>query len=119
MNKNLLSIFGFLLLFNFTTNAQQIGNSITEKVKVLLEQEKEHLPKTNLHLVADSFAINQQRLEVYFNTKQSFQQSSLPSDYLEMLPEILMPLSDQFNTQSIYWFQKMLKTMKGKKLIFL
>jgi hypothetical protein len=106
MNKNLLSIFGFLLLFNFTTNAQQIGNSITEKVKVLLEQEKEHLPKTNLHLVADSFAINQQKLEIYFNTKQSFQQSSLPSDYLEMLPEILMPLSDQFNTQSILLFAK-------------
>jgi N-acetylmuramoyl-L-alanine amidase len=118
MNKNLLSIFGFLLLFNFTTNAQQIGNSITEKVKVLLEQEKEHLPKTNLHLVADSFAINQQKLEIYFNTKQSFQQSSLPSDYLEMLPEILMPLSDQFNTQSILLFAKDAKTNEWKTLNF-
>ena len=87
--------FIYLLLF-FTTgtsSAQTPSNNIVQQVNDLLKIEKDHLPTIKMQLHADSFSVTSNAIHVFFNTNSSYSKASLPADYIEMLPEILMPIT--------------------------
>ena len=116
MKKNLLLTFGFLLGILGCAFAQSSTIAIIEKANILLESEKEHLPKNVSFLVVDSCSINENRIEVFFNSKQSFSKGNLSAEYVEMLPEILLSLGSNFPTKTVMLLAKEAQTQQWKTL---
>ena len=92
--KMIFYTFCFLLFFS-TNNcfAQAPTADVAQQVNDLLKKEKDHLPTINFELRADSFATTSTSIHIFFNTNSTYSKASLPADYIEMLPEILMPIT--------------------------
>ncbi|MEQ1552771.1 MAG: N-acetylmuramoyl-L-alanine amidase, partial [Ferruginibacter sp.] len=85
----------------FYTNAQN-NNSILDQVNNIIKNEKEHLPNINFAFIADSISYAENKILIYFNKDITHTKASLPSDYVEILPELLLPISTNLsNTQII------------------
>ena len=53
---------------------------------------------------ADSFASSTNTINIYFNTNSVYYKASLPADYIEMLPEILMPVTANYSNNIVLIF---------------
>ena len=115
--KNLATcIIGLALLFATNINAQKNNESVIDQVNKLIAKEKNYLPKINTAIIADSFSTSASLLKIYFNSKQSFAKGDLPADYVEMLPEILLPITQNTASSQLLLLAKEKATNEWKTL---
>ncbi len=107
-----------LLLTNINISlAQAPTNDFAKQVNDILKNEKDHLPTINFTFEADSFSVTSTAIHIFFNTNNQYSKASLPADYLEMLPEILMPLTvNSSNDVQLLLFAKEAGTNQWKTL---
>jgi N-acetylmuramoyl-L-alanine amidase len=102
MKKYFICLFCVLELFISTSKAQSNYDGIVEQVNNLLKAEKEHLSNVNFTFIADSVSYSLNKISVYFNTNYKYTKGTLAADYVEMLPELLMPVTTHLpNTQLV------------------
>ena len=115
--KNLATcIIGLALLFATNINAQKNNESVIDQVNKLIAKQKNYLPKINTAIIADSFSTSTSLLKIYFNSKQSFAKGDLPADYVEMLPEILLPITQNTASSQLLLLAKEKATNEWKTL---
>lgn len=105
-----------LLLFTKIILAQEQPTSVEAIVNNIIKKEKVNLPKMNFLLFADSSSISASVAKIYFNTQQSFKKGDLPADFIEMLPEILLPITQKIATAQLLLFAREATTNEWKTL---
>ncbi len=96
--------YAFLLMLfsSFKVEAQSVDKDFIELANALIKNDSAHLPKINMLLVVDSAAVSPSTIKLYFNKQSKYHKGGLSADYVEMLPELLMPLTTHLpNTQLI------------------
>ena len=78
---------------------------LLKKINTTLQQQFAHT-KSNYPFSADSFKIEKDTLKVFFNTKKSFSRGAIPGGLIEMLPELLLHLTQQTNTTQLLLLAK-------------
>jgi N-acetylmuramoyl-L-alanine amidase len=107
----------FAILFCFTAKAQNIElDGLVKKMNATLLQNKQNLPATTMPFIADSAAKNGSVFMVYFNTKNSYVKGSLNAAYIEMLPELLLPVAHNFGASNMQLLAKEKTTNTFKTL---
>ncbi len=110
------TLFLFFTSINLSS-AQAPPNDLAKQVNNILKKENEHLPTINFTFQADSFSVTSTSIHIFFNTNNLYSKSSLPADYIEMLPELLMPLTANTNSdKQLLLFAKEAITNQWKTL---
>ena len=91
--KKISIYFFFTFIFSIKkSNAQSESVNFVQVVNSLIKNEAEHLPKSSIAIIADSFSITPTSINIYFNKAYAYKKGDLPADYVEMLQEVLMPI---------------------------
>lgn len=104
MNKFYSLLFTLFIVCANSSSAQ--NSTLIKEVNDLIKADNEHLPKLNFQFLVDSVSINEESFNIFFNCRQSFTKNSLPADYVEMLPELLMRFAEKTQTKSVLLFAK-------------
>lgn len=94
----------FLILFE--GKSQSNNTNLLNEINSLLQKEKTHLPAITFVFKADSISKESDFLNIYFNISKSYMKGSLPADYIEMLPELLISFAEKTQTKSVLLFAK-------------
>ncbi len=106
MYKKFTHLLVVLFCFSLLATAQQNNAALVNEMNILLITEKEHLPKLTFDFKVDSVATEQGILKAYFNISKVYTKGSLPADYLEMLPELLMQFAAKTQSKSVVLLAK-------------
>ncbi len=96
MSKFVFSPLFIFILSIVESKSQSINIDFAAAANTLIKNDSTHLPILKIALMVDSFSISNSTVNLYFNTQNSYKKGALPADYVEMLPEILMPLTTHY-----------------------
>jgi N-acetylmuramoyl-L-alanine amidase len=116
MKNKFTFIVGLFLFIACSLMAQNNTDDFAAKVNQLLIAEKVHLPQINIPIIADSFALQGNTINIYFNKTKTYSKGSLPADYIEMLPEILLPITTHLTNTKLTLLAKETNTNNWKTL---
>ena len=117
MKKLIISFFCVFILFGVESKSQSINIDFAATANTLIKDNKANLPNIQMALVADSFSVSSSTIHIYFNVQNVYKKQSLPADYIEMLPEILVPLTTHYSADiQVLLFAKDAETNKWKTL---
>jgi N-acetylmuramoyl-L-alanine amidase len=117
MAKFIISLFCIFILFIVETKSQTLNTDFASAANTLIKNDSAHLPKIKISLTVDSFSASTSSINLYFNIQSAHKKGDLPADYIEMLPEILMPLTTHYlNDVQLLLFAKEAVTNEWKTL---
>lgn len=116
MNKFLLLNFVFLLVLVATTQAQINYKPIIDKANLLLQNEQSNFPKNAPLLRVDSLSVSATSVELFLNVQQSFSKGHFVAEYIEMLPELLMSVTEGFESKSVLLLAREAQTNQWKTI---
>ncbi len=114
MAKFIISLFFILSIVE--SKSQSINTDFAAAANTLIKNDSAHLPKTKMPFLVDSFSVSSSTINLYFNTQSAYKKGDLPADYVEMLPEILMPLTAHTTDMQLLLFAKEAMTNEWKTL---
>ena len=107
----------FFILIISESKSQTLNTDFIDQANALIKKDSSQLLRLKKALTIDSFSAFSNKINLYFNTQSVYKKGELQSDYIEILPEILMPLASQYSADiQLLLFAKEKETNEWKTL---
>ena len=117
MIKLIPILISYFILTVSESKSQSVHTDFATDANTLIKNNSAQLPPIKMSILVDSFSFSNTKLNLYFNTKTTYKKGDLPADYVEMLPELLMPLTTLLTSDiQLLLFAKDATTLEWKTL---